>query len=167
VRREVVAVWMRIAVSTAVAAATLVIADPPRPETRLDWPLAMPVGAAAGTALFAGVVRRVRPVRAAPTSPATLAFLALFALNEEVIWRRLVLGEALRGGAFAGVAASTIAFSMMHRVRRATHLATGLVFGCTYVFTGSLAASIVAHWTYNALVASVLPRASAPSEAPA
>src|SRR5829696_9268526 len=111
--------------------------------------------------------RRASALRAAPTPAATLAFLALFALNEEVIWRRLVLGETLRGGAIAGVAVSTIAFALMHRVRRATHLVTGAVFGCTYVFTGSLAASVVAHWTYNVLVAAVLPRARAPAEAPA
>jgi membrane protease YdiL (CAAX protease family) len=160
-------VWMRVAVSTAVAGVTLVMVDPPRPDARLGWPLALVAGTAAGTALFAGVVRRVRPIRPAATPPAALAFLALLALNEEVIWRRLVLGEALRGGEIAGVAASTITFSLMHRVRRATHLVTGLVFGCTYVFTGSLAASVVAHWTYNALVASVLPRARAPAEAPA
>jgi membrane protease YdiL (CAAX protease family) len=156
---------MRVAVSTAVAAVTLVIVDPPRPEPHLGWPLAMLTGAAAGTALFAAVVRRVRPIRPVPTPPAALAFLALLALNEEVVWRRLVLGEALRGGAIAGVAASAITFSLMHRVRRATHLVTGLVFGCTYVFTGSLAASVVAHWTYNALVASALPRTRAPAEA--
>jgi membrane protease YdiL (CAAX protease family) len=158
---------MRVGLSTAVAGATLVILDPPRPEAQLGWPFALLAGAAAGTALFAAVVRRVRPIRAAPTPPATLALLALLALNEEIIWRRLVLGEALRGGEIAAVAASTIAFSVMHRVRRATHLVTGLVFGSTYVFTGSLAASVVAHWTYNVLVASVLPRARAPAEAPA
>lgn len=166
-RREAVAVWMRVAVSTVVAAVTLVTVDPPRPEPHLRWPFAMLAGAAAGTALFAAVVRGVRPIRCAPTPPATLAFLALLALNEEVIWRRLVLGEALRGGEIAAVAASTLAFSSMHRVRRATHLLTGLVFGCTYVFTGSVAASVVAHWTYNALVAAALPRARAPAEAAA
>jgi hypothetical protein len=30
--------------------------------------------------------------------------------------------------------------------------------------TGSLAATVVAHWTYNALVAAALPRARAPAE---
>ncbi|HLM35937.1 MAG TPA: CPBP family intramembrane glutamic endopeptidase [Gaiellaceae bacterium] len=167
-RRDAIGVWTRVAVSTVVGAVTLVAVDPPRPEARLSWAVAVPAGAAAGLALFVAVARRrASPLRAAPTPAATLAFLALFALNEEVIWRRLVLGETLRGGAVAGVAVSTIAFALMHRVRRATHLVTGAVFGCTYVFTGSLAASVVAHWTYNVLVAAVLPRARAPAEAPA
>jgi len=159
---------MRLALSTAVAAATAVAIDPPRPDARVAWPLAIAAGAAAGVVLFVAVLRRrASPRRAAPTPPVTLAFLALLAVNEEVIWRRLVLGEALRGGAIAAVAASAVAFALMHRVRRATHLLTGVVFGCTYVFTGSLAASAVAHWTYNALVAAALPRARAPAEAPA
>ena len=163
-RREVVGVWVRLAISTAVAAVTLVALDPPRPDARLAWPLALAAGAGAGVALFTVVLRRrAAPLRGAATAPATLAFLALFALDEEVIWRRLVLGEALRGGAIAAVAASAVAFALMHRVRQATHLVTGVAFGCTYVLTGSLAASVAAHWTYNALVAAALPRARAPA----
>jgi membrane protease YdiL (CAAX protease family) len=165
VSRDVVGVWVRVAGSTVVAAATLLAVDPPRPAQRVAWPLAAAAGAAAGVVLFVAVCcRRGSPLRAAPTTPATIAFLALFALNEELIWRRFVLGETLRGGAIAAVGASTVAFALVHRVRRATHLVTGAVFGCTYVFTGSLAASVVAHWTYNALVAAVLPRARAPAE---
>jgi membrane protease YdiL (CAAX protease family) len=168
VRRDVFGVWLRVALLTAAAAVTLFTVDPPRPEARVAWPVAVSAGAAAGIALFLAVVRRrTSPFAGVPTPGATLALLALLALNEEIIWRRLVLGEGLRGGAIAGVAASTVAFAMMHRVRRATHLLTGVVFGCTYVLTGSLAASVVAHWTYNALVAATVPRACAPAEAPA
>ena len=164
-RRDVVGVWIRLAASTAVAAVTLLAVDPPRPDARLAWPLAMVAGAAGGVGLFAAVLRRLTsPIRGTTTAPATLAFLALFALNEEVIWRHLVLGEALRGGAIVAVAASTVAFALMHRVRQGTHLVTGVVFGGTYVSTGSLAASVVAHWTYNALVAAAMPRARAPAE---
>src|SRR4051794_1710821 len=116
-KRDVVAVWLRLAASTAVAAVTLFAVDPPRPDARLASPLAIAVGATGGVGLFAAVFRRwASPLRGTPTAPATLAFLALFALSEEVIWRRLVLGEALRGGAIVAVAASTVAFALMHRV---------------------------------------------------
>ena len=159
-------IWARTLGWTAFAGATLVLVEAPRPEPRTPRPVALASGLGAGALLYACVVRRAPIAALGPPTPKTLtrsAILVLWAANEEVVWRRLVLGEALRGGAVVAVAASSVAFALMHRRRRATHVVTGAAFGGTYVGTGSLAASVVAHWLYNTLVAAGLPRARAPA----
>jgi membrane protease YdiL (CAAX protease family) len=88
----------------------------------------------------------------APIVLGKLAFLGLWAAVEEVIWRRVVLGELLRAGAVTALVASTVGFALTHRMRPAIHLTTGGAFGAVYLSTGVLAASIAAHWTYNLLV---------------
>jgi membrane protease YdiL (CAAX protease family) len=122
----------------------------------MPWPLAVALGACAGLVLFSAITR-VRPRLPPATSPASvalgkLAFLGLLATNEEVVWRRVALGELLRAGVLPALVASTVGFALVHRTRRGVHLATGGAFGAVYLSTGALAASVAAHWTYNVLV---------------
>jgi membrane protease YdiL (CAAX protease family) len=84
--------------------------------------------------------------------------LGLWAASEEVVWRRVLLGELLFAGAAAALCGSTLAFALAHR-RRGLHLGTGAAFGGLYLASGILASSIAAHWTYNALVGARLERA--------
>jgi len=148
--------WLRLTATTTVAAVLLVTVSPARPDERLPWPAVPVAGAVAGGLLFLLATRRRLRVPAAPGSlPLLVArhgFLGLCAANEEIVWRRVLLGELLPGGAVAALAASTIAFALAHRAHRVLHLGTGAAFGGLYLATGALAASVVAHWTYNALV---------------
>jgi len=158
--------WIRVVALSAIAWTTVVVPVPTPPVT-LPSAAAIAVGCTAGIVLFAVIARRTprlagigRPV---PVAVATRAFLGLWAVNEELVWRRFMLGEALRGGMVAALAASTIGFAVVHRARRRTHLLTGATFGGLYVASGSLGAAIAAHWTYNALVAAEVERARAPT----
>jgi membrane protease YdiL (CAAX protease family) len=141
--------WGRLGLGTAVSAALLVALSPARPSLRLDLPLAALAGAVAGVTLYLAVARR-RPLRPAGLTKAGL--LALAATNEEVVWRRVVLGELLRAGSLAAFAGSTLGFALVHRARVGLHFATGATFGCLYLVTGALAAPIAAHWMYNLLL---------------
>jgi membrane protease YdiL (CAAX protease family) len=87
----------------------------------------------------------------------TQAFLALLATNEEIVWRRVVLGELLDTSVLAAIFVSTAGFAL-HRSRRRLQLGTGAVFGALYISTGALAASVAAHWAYNALVGALVDR---------
>jgi membrane protease YdiL (CAAX protease family) len=160
------ALWLRVGSLTALAWATLAV-PVARPATTLAPGAATVVGCAAGVAVFAAVARRAprlaAPGSTLPVAIAKHAFLGLWAVNEELVWRRLVLGEALRCGPLTAVAASAVGFALFHRARRRTHLVTGASFGAVYVGTGSLAAAIAAHWTYNTLVAAVVERTRAPT----
>jgi membrane protease YdiL (CAAX protease family) len=148
------ALWLRIAATTALALALTLAFSPPRPAPRLPWALAAVVGAGAGGLVALGVTRR-RP-RLPDARLRTLAglqgFLALLAANEELIWRRFVLGELLRGGVVLALVVSSVGFALAHPARRLLHLLTGAAFGLVYVSTGMIVASISAHWAYNALV---------------
>jgi membrane protease YdiL (CAAX protease family) len=148
--------WARVAASTALAAATVVVTDPLTPRAAAPSAAAATAGVVFGAVLFAAVVHRPPwrvPERSLPTIVTIHFFLGLCAVNEEVLWRRLVLGEALRAGVVAAVAISAVGFALAHRSRRRLHLVTGAAFGVAYVVTGSLLAPVVAHWTYNSLVA--------------
>jgi membrane protease YdiL (CAAX protease family) len=121
------------------------------------------LGLAAGIALFGAVARRRPrlPARAARPLPLALArhgFFGVWAANEEVVWRRVVLGELLWLGVVCALAASSGAFALAHRARRGVHVGTGMTFGALYVATGALLASIAAHWAYNSLVAAAFDR---------
>jgi membrane protease YdiL (CAAX protease family) len=172
VRREAAALWIRFAASTAIATATVVAVDPPRPGAAAPWPAATAIGLVAGVGLFAVAVHRwpwVFAERRLPRLVTVHVFLAVCAVNEELVWRRLVLGETLRSGVAPAVALSAVGFALAHRTRRWLHLLSGGAFGVAYVATGSLCAPVVAHWTYNALVAVSSPAAapmSRPAEAP-
>jgi hypothetical protein len=162
--------WARIGAWTALALALGLALVPARPATRVAWPLAVALGAAGGFALFAAVTRR-RPFLSGAVRPravmlARLGFLGLWATNEEVIWRRVALGELLPRGIVAALAASTVGFALAHPTRRWLHLGTGSAFGGLYLVTGALAASIAAHWVYNVLVGGLDDRGRARSEVP-
>ena len=142
---------------TTAAAVTAVVVDPPRPDAEVPWLAAAAFGVVAGATLFAVIPRRPSRHRLRATTATLLttnAFLAVCVLNEELIWRRLILGELLVAGPALALAVSSVAFAVVHRRHRATHVLTGVVFGGAYLATGALAAAIAAHLVYNALLAS-------------
>jgi membrane protease YdiL (CAAX protease family) len=149
--------WARIAVASGVTVVLVLSVSPPHPSARGGPGLAALAGAAGGALLFVVAVRRLPPLgRRLRTSPVAIArqcVLCLCAANEEILWRRVVLGELLVAGQLAALAASSVAFGLAHRRARALHVATGAAFGGLYLATGALAASFAAHWLYNALVA--------------
>jgi membrane protease YdiL (CAAX protease family) len=147
---DAAALWIRIGAITALSAALLMLLVPDRPPARLPWLAALPLGLCAGAALFSAITRR-RP-RFQPVALARMAFFGLLATNEEVVWRRVALGELLRVGFVPALVASSVGFALMHRTRRAVHLGTGGAFGAVYLSTGALTACVAAHWTYNLLV---------------
>jgi membrane protease YdiL (CAAX protease family) len=152
-------VWLRVGATTALAGASVVGLSPPHPELRTAPVAAAMGGAIVGLVLFTAVARR-RPQVPPATLPFSLlvarwALLGLLAANEELIWRRVLLGECLRVGVVAALAGSTFVFAVAHRARPGLHLCTGAIFGGLYVATGVLAASIAAHWTYNLLLSTV------------
>jgi hypothetical protein len=129
----------------------------------------MPVGLLAGATVFAALHRR-RPRRRAGSRTlvprlARHGFLGLWAFNEEVVWRRLLMGELLVLGTLVALGVGTVVFALVHRVRL-LHVVTGATFGALYLSTGVIAASIAAHWTYNALVSSSLDDSRAAAAAP-
>ena len=151
------------------------VLSPPHPDRRVPLPAAVAAGLAAGRARFGG---RARVVSMSPgglrTSPAARSVSRRRASrssgwlrsNEELLWRRLVLGGLLPGGALAALAVSTLGFALAHRARPALHLGTGATFGGLYLATGALAAPVAAHWAYNALLLAGL-RRDAPAPAAA
>jgi membrane protease YdiL (CAAX protease family) len=144
---------LRLAVGAAVAAALLAVLSPATPPARVGLLAAAGAGIAAGIFLYVAVVRH-RPY-VPPRVPAALAACAVLvvaAASEEVVWRRVVLGELLRAGPLAAVAGSTLGFALVHRTRQTLHLGTGAAFASLYLATGALAASIAAHWAYNVLL---------------
>ena len=150
--------WLCVAAASCLALGLGLALSPPRPHARVGAPAAVLLGAAAGAALFAAAARRLPALRARDLRARVLfarnGLLCLCAANEEVLWRRVVLGELLVAGPLAALAASSVAFGLAHRRSRVLHVATGAAFGGLYLATGALAASLAAHWTYNTLVAS-------------
>jgi len=156
------AFWTRVAAATALAAALAVALAPPHPPQRVSEALGLVTGAAAGLTLFVAAVRRAPAfVGVGPRAAAVWKqlFFAVCAANEEVLWRWVILGELLRLGPAPALAISSAGFAIAHPRARALHLSTGATFGLVYLGTGVLAASITAHWIYNALVASLAERA--------
>jgi membrane protease YdiL (CAAX protease family) len=149
--------WLRVCVGTALAATLLVTVAPHGPRPRLPFVLSMPTGALVGGILFALAVRAPVDTAARTASLAVVAgkhaFFGLLAADEEIVWRRVALGALLPRGLLLALVASTATFALAHRRRVLLHFATGGVFGTLYLATGSLAAPIGAHWTYNELVA--------------
>lgn len=143
--------WARIGAGATLAVLLLLVVAPPLPHPHLSPPAALAVGAAAGAALFGGAARRLPRLALRPV----VLVLGVAAASEEVVWRRVVLGELLPAGAFVALAVSSAGFAVVHPRARLLHLVTGASFGGVYLATGSLAASIGAHWTYNSLVGSL------------
>jgi membrane protease YdiL (CAAX protease family) len=154
--------WARAAVTTVLAVALLLAVSPARPEPRLPQAVALAAGAAAGVLLFVGAARRVPGLpsarRGLPVLVARQGVLGLWAANEEILWRRIVLGELLPAGPLAAVAVSSLGFALAHRRRQVLHVSTGACFGGVYLATGSLGASVAAHWSYNVLVGALADR---------
>lgn len=117
--------------------------------------------------LFAAVDRSM-PRLARPRMPrgvglARGGILLVLAVNEEAIWRRVVLGEGLAVSPGFALAASSVGFAFTHRTQRATHLVTGGVFGLVYLATGALLAAVATHVVYNLLVAAAVDVARTPA----
>jgi ABC-2 type transport system ATP-binding protein len=125
-------------------------------------PSAVPLGICAGAILFATLARKGVSPAALATVPRrrliarTLA-LTVEAAHEEAVWRAVALGFLVGPiGRVGALAVSTLLFAAAHvsrlGARAAQHLATGVVFGLSYLATGRLATAIGAHATYNVLV---------------
>lgn len=157
------ALWCRIALLTVAAIILGLALSPPVPHGRVAPAAAIAIGLASGVVLFAAAARCVpRPPRLRPRTIIELAkqtVLGLCAANEEIIWRRAILGELLPVGSLVAVAASSAVFAAAHHRSRPLHLATGCAFGTLYAATGVLGACIAAHWLYNAFVATLVERA--------
>jgi len=150
---------VRLAIGAATAAVLALALTPAEPAARFGPLAAVAGGMLAGIAMYLAVARR-RPY-VPPPVPAALAacaVLVMAAASEEVIWRRVVLGELLRLGPAAAVAGSTLGFALVHRTRQLLHLGTGAAFGGLYMVTGALLASIAAHSAYNVLLLTLAER---------
>jgi ABC-2 type transport system ATP-binding protein len=145
------------------ATVVLALATAPRIDPVLDHPAtALPLGIGAGAILFASLAR----VGVSPAALATVPLRQLLArtvaltakaAHEEALWRAFALGFLVGPVGRAGaLAVSTLVFAAAHvhrlGARAAQHLATGAVFGLAYLATGTLAAAIAAHATYNVLI---------------
>jgi membrane protease YdiL (CAAX protease family) len=154
--------WTKVGAATIVSAGLLLLVAPPHPDSHLPWSVAVGGGLASGVGLYVAVTRGCprlpRWRSSAAVGVATQGFFGLLAANEEILWRRVVLGELLELGPIAAVLGSTVGFAVMHRSRRRLQLVTGAVFGALYLSTGVLAASMAAHWVYNALVGTLVER---------
>jgi membrane protease YdiL (CAAX protease family) len=156
------AVWARLALVTVAAFALPLLLAPPRPPASVPWPLGTGLGAAVGLGLFALVAHRPPlPARVGARNAVAVRHLLLgvYAANEELLWRRLLLGELLPLGTLTALAVSSAGFAAAHARSRRLHAVTGAVFGGLYLATGCLGSSVAAHWVYNAFVSSLLRRA--------
>ena len=131
----------------------------PRPQSATTpLPLAAALGLAAGLLLFRALAGSWGRWQNATTVGARrLATIAVSAAVEEVAWRGFVLMLAARTlGPFPALAVSSALFALAHgNVRgraKLVHVATGGVFGGTYLATGHLTAAIAAHAVYNASI---------------
>ena len=156
------AFWLRIAIGTTVALTLALALKPAQPAARLSPAFAVLGGIAAGGLLFGAAARRRPSLPCCGAAKSVFVgrqlFLALCATNEELIWRRVLLGELLFTGPLAALVLSSASFAVAHRRARLLHIGTGAAFGGVYLATGFLAASIAAHWTYNTLLGAVLER---------
>ncbi len=137
------------------AAVLFATVSPARPSAHLAAERGLAAGTLAGLALYLFVARRRPSGPTGTTMPfavASCALLGIAAAGEEVVWRRVVLGELLRSGPVLALAGSSLGFAFAHRARPWLHLGTGAVFGGVYLATGALGACIAAHWVYNVLL---------------
>jgi membrane protease YdiL (CAAX protease family) len=125
--------------------------------------VAVPVGVSVAVCLFAVLARQL-PVRPRARALARGAVIVPSACVEEFIWRLAALG-GLRPllGPVAALSLSSLGFALMHWRQAGAqslrvHLVTGGAFGAAFLLTGTLAAAIVAHASYNLLVAAAVER---------
>jgi membrane protease YdiL (CAAX protease family) len=151
------------ALAAAVLAAAVLAADVPPPDPRLTlgvW--TVPAAVIAGLVLFATLARR--PPRLPPLRrgrrrvlAAATAYLSIRSAYEELLWRGALLGALLHVLApLPAIALSLVPWTLTHwrRQRRAAlaHVATGSTFAGLFWATGTLAAPIAAHASYNLAV---------------
>jgi ABC-2 type transport system ATP-binding protein len=150
--------WAIVAAGAAALAPGVAPTDP-----SLDAPAeALALGALCGAALFLALARRPFPVAEIAGVPrrrllARSTVLTVKSAEEEAIWRSLLLGSLVQPlGGPGALAVSTSLFAAAHIPRQGraavSHLATGAVFGATYLATGRLTAAVAAHAGYNVLV---------------
>jgi membrane protease YdiL (CAAX protease family) len=151
---------LRLALAAVVAVALLVLVAPAEPPPRIDPVSAALTGVVSGVLLYLAVARR-RPYipPRVPAAVAACGVLVVAASSEEIVWRRVVLGELLRAGPLVAAAGSTLGFALVHRTRQYLHLGTGAAFAGIYLATGVLAAAVAAHWAYNVLLLTLAERA--------
>jgi membrane protease YdiL (CAAX protease family) len=122
------------------------------------------VAIACAACLFGVLSGDVRVVRAVPSSRwGALALkcgaLTVGAAGEEVLWRWLLLGRLSGAVGLPGAAVLSIGgFALAHGGTQGcrgviAHLVTGSAFALLYLTTGDLLVPIVAHASYNVLVA--------------
>lgn len=154
--------WLSLLVQAGVAATLLVTAAPHHVPSAIPPPLGLALGAAAGVTLVIVLAGRLPPRPRLRRARLTLiaaksSVLVLAAACEEVVWRWFVLGALVpHVGAGGALGLSSAGFAVSHagQAPRAVlvHLATGATFGGVFLATGSVAAAIVAHATYNVTV---------------
>jgi ABC-2 type transport system ATP-binding protein len=155
------AAYLRASTWAVTCVGALVVAPKLHPMIELGH-LAPVMGILSGGSAFALLAWRTIPVFAlvgvsGRRLVARSLVLTLKSAQEEAIWRGVLLGLlAVALGRCAGLVLSTVAFATAHVFalgrRAAVHLVTGAIFGATYVVTGSLAAAVASHATYNVLV---------------
>ncbi|MCP9485980.1 MAG: CPBP family intramembrane metalloprotease [Gaiellaceae bacterium MAG52_C11] len=155
--------WLRVIAGVGAAVAALALVEVPSPtEAAVSLPAAMCLGLVGGVILFAALARQVPPLptpRPAGRWLVRLTLVVAWAAVEEILWRWLALGViAAAAGWPLALAASSLGFAAMHRVGKASQVATGATFGTVYLATGRLLAAVVAHATYNVVLAEALAR---------
>src|SRR5204862_933710 len=122
--------------------------SPPHPPTRTDGGAAVLLGTVAGALLFAAALRRRPALRRLATAPSAVGrqlFLGLCAANEEVLWRRVLLGELLPVGGLSALAVSSAGCAVAHRRARPLHVATVVVFFSLYLVTVGVVVGAAGH----------------------
>lgn len=155
--------WLRVTAGIGGAAAALTLVEVPPPTDPTVSPLAATcLGLACGLILFAALAQQVPPLptpRPAGRWLIRLTFVVVWAAVEEIFWRWLALGlVAAAAGWPLALATSSVGFAAVHRVGKASQLATGATFGVVYLATGRLLAAVAAHVTYNLVLAEALAR---------
>ncbi len=150
--------WLTMAMAAAIAAPSVHPADP----SLHPFGEALAFGGIAGAALFATLARRPIPAAAIAAAPrrrllARSVVLTIRSVQEEAVWRGLVLGLLVGTlGRVGALVLSSAVFASAHARAQgraaAAHLASGAVFGVSYLATGRLLAAVAAHGTYNVLV---------------
>jgi membrane protease YdiL (CAAX protease family) len=148
--------WFALTAYGATAIASLLLVDRHSPPGRWPAPAAVAGGIATGWLLFA-VLARVRP-----RLPARLPLACVLigaAAAEEIVWRRLVLGElAAHVAPLSALLVSSLLFAFGHVHARATHVLTGATFGALYLISGGVLSGCCAHGAYNLAVAGACSR---------
>lgn len=156
--------WLRLIVGIGGATAALALVEIPPPTGAAIAPAAsICVGLGCGLTLFAGLAQQAprlpRPGNAGRCL-IRLPFIVVWAAVEETLWRWLVLGGiAATTGWPLALAVSSIGFAAAHSVGRTSQLVTGTTFGVAYLASGRLLTAVVAHATYNLVLAEALARA--------